>query len=205
LDLQPTNTVSHARYAWFLSDMGRHEEAIAELRRAQALDPQSIVIVNNLGRSLYLARRYDEAIVELRRAIEMAPDRLFNHVFLGMAYDAKQMCPEALNEFHIAQSLLASMDESGTVHAYATCGRTEDARKAVALLAGPRTESVQDWMYIGGVYAALGDKERAFEWLDKAVKNRDIFLTEVKVHPYMDPLRSDVRYARLLDSMKFPP
>jgi tetratricopeptide (TPR) repeat protein len=204
IELQPNYAPAHYRYAWFLSDVGRHDEAVREVLRAQELDPLSIVVVTNLGRTLYHARRYDEAIAELQKALRMDPNRLYTHIFLGMAYDSKQMCDEALNEFRIIQTFTGGLDGSAAVHAFGACGRTEDARRTLALLSGPNKDPIRDWFYVAGDFASLGDKDRAFDWLEKAYQNRDFFLTEIKSHPYMDPLRSDPRYADLLKRMALP-
>jgi tetratricopeptide (TPR) repeat protein len=204
IDLQPNYVPAHHRYAWFLTDLGRFEEAISELRRAQELDPASIVVATNLGRTLYHARRYDEAIAQLRKAVIMDPDRIYTHGFLRAAYDAKGMCTEALDEARIVQTLTGGTDDPGSVHAYATCGRISDARKALAILSRPSKDPIQDWVFVASAYAALGEKDRAFQWLDNAFEHRDFFLTEIKTHPYFDPLRSDPRFDRIVRQMKFP-
>ncbi|HEY2546640.1 MAG TPA: tetratricopeptide repeat protein [Candidatus Acidoferrum sp.] len=204
IELQPNFAAAHHRYAWFLSDLGRHDQALQEIRRAQDLDPTSIVVQTNLGRVLYRARRYDESIVELRKAELLDPNRMFTHIFLGMAYDARGSCPEAVSEFRIVQTFTQGRDGTGAVHAYASCGRLENARRALKILAGSSTERPRDWFYIAGAFAGLGDKDHAFEWLDQAVQNRDFFLSEVQGHPFMDPLRSDPRFQELIRRMAFP-
>jgi TolB-like protein/DNA-binding winged helix-turn-helix (wHTH) protein/Tfp pilus assembly protein PilF len=204
IEMQPNFALSHQRYAWFLSDAGRHDDALREIRRAQELDPTSIVVQTNLGRVLYHARRYDEAIKELRKGVAMDPDRRFSHIFLGMAYDARGLCPEALSEFRIVQGLTEGQDGSGGAHAYARCNQIDDARRAMRVITGPNSDLVQDWFFIAGDFAALGEKDKAFEWLDMAVKNRDFFLTEMKGHPFMDPLRSDPRFDKLIKKIGFP-
>jgi TolB-like protein/DNA-binding winged helix-turn-helix (wHTH) protein/Tfp pilus assembly protein PilF len=204
IELQPNFATAHHRYAWFLSDIGRHDEALQEIRRAQELDPTSIVVQTNLGRVLYRARRYDESITELRKAVALDPNRIFSHIFLGMAYEARGSCPEALNEFRIVQTYSEGRDGSGAAHAYATCGRPEDARRAMKILAAPSTDPIQDWFYVAGVFAALGEKDHAFEWLDKAAQNHDFFLPEMKGHPFMDPLRSDPRFVKIVRQVGYP-
>jgi TolB-like protein/DNA-binding winged helix-turn-helix (wHTH) protein/Tfp pilus assembly protein PilF len=204
IELQPNFATAHHRYAWFLSDMGRHDQALQEIRRAQELDPTSVVVQTNLGRVLYRAHRYDESIAELHRAVALDPDRMFTHIFLGMAYEQKGSCAEALNEFRIVQTFTAGRDGTGAAHAEAMCGRPADARRAIKIVAGPSSDPVQDWFYVAGVFAALGEKDQAFEWLDKAIQNRDFFLTEMKEHPFMDPLRSDPRFDKLIKKIGFP-
>jgi TolB-like protein/DNA-binding winged helix-turn-helix (wHTH) protein/Tfp pilus assembly protein PilF len=204
IELQPNYAPAYHRYAWFLSDIGRHDEAIREIRRAQELDPSSIVVATNVGRTLYQARDYDEAIIELQKALEMDPDRIYTHIFLGMAYDAKHMCSQALNEFRIVQTFTGGIDGAAAVHAFATCGLIAESHRTLALIANLNIDPIHDWFFVAGDFAALGDKDRAFEWLEIAFQKRDFFLTEIKGHPYMDPLRSDLRFQHLLERMKFP-
>jgi TolB-like protein/DNA-binding winged helix-turn-helix (wHTH) protein/Tfp pilus assembly protein PilF len=198
IELQPNFSTAHHRYAWFLSDVGRHDEALQEILRARELDPASIVVQTNLGRVLYHARRYDESVAELRKAVVLDPQRVFTHVFLGMAYEQKGLCAEAFKEFKIAG------DDIGYAHTSATCGRPLDAKLALKTLAGPSTDPVQGWFFIAGIFAALGEKDHAFQWLNKAAQNHDFFITEMKGHPFMDPLRSDPRFSELLKRIGLP-
>ena len=168
-----------------------------------SLIPQSIVVATNLGRSLYRAGRYDEALLQLKKAVATDPNRLYSHVFLSFVYEAKQMCDEALAESRTIQGLTGGTDTTNTVHVYASCGRQGDARKALALLAGPSGDPIQDWTWVAADFAALGDKDQAFQWLERAFENHDFYLTEIKTHPYFDPLRSDARFQKLLDRLKF--
>jgi TolB-like protein/DNA-binding winged helix-turn-helix (wHTH) protein/tetratricopeptide (TPR) repeat protein len=202
--LQPNFALSHQRYAWFLSDLGRHDEALREIRRAQELDPTSIVVQTNLGRVLYHARRYDEAITELRKGVALDPNRIFSHIFLGMAYDQRGLCGEAISEFRTVQTYTEGRDGTAAARAYARCGKAEDAHRTLKILAGPSSDPLRDWFYVAGVFASLGEKDSAFQWLDTAFKNRDFFLTEMKEHPMMDPLRSDPRFDMLLKKIGFP-
>jgi TolB-like protein/Tfp pilus assembly protein PilF len=198
IELQPNFSTAHHRYAWFLSDVGRHDQALQEILRARELDPASIVVQTNLGRVLYHARRYDESVAELRKAVVLDPSRVFTHVFLGMAYEQKGLCTEAFREFKIAG------DDIGYAHTSATCGRPLDAKLVLKTLVGPSTDPVQGWFFISGVFAALGQKDQAFEWLDKAAQNHDFFLTEMKGHPFMDPLRSDPRFDKIIRQVGYP-
>jgi TolB-like protein/DNA-binding winged helix-turn-helix (wHTH) protein len=203
IELNPNYSVAHYAYAWFLTNIGRFDDAIWELRRAQELDPASIIVATNLGRTFYHARRYDEAIAELQRAVAMDPSRRFSHTFLRMAYEAKGMCPEALAEVRIIQTLIGGADDAGSARVYAICGRADDARRALAV-PNPKSQPVEDWVWTASAYAALGEEDRAFQWLEKGFEHRDFFLTELKTNPYFDPLRSDPRFQERLDRMKFP-
>src|SRR5260370_38833356 len=109
------------------------------------------------------------------------------------------MYPEALVELQQVAAALNGREGIGIAHLYARMGKAEDARRILSVQEQPPPDGVQDWFYIAGVYAQLGDKDRAFLWLERAYENRDFFLTFVKVDPQMDPLRSDPRFKDLLN------
>jgi TolB-like protein/tetratricopeptide (TPR) repeat protein/DNA-binding winged helix-turn-helix (wHTH) protein len=199
ISLRPSNATAHLRYAEYLSSLGRHDEAIAEMRRALELDPLSLVYMNNLGRFLYHARRYDEAIEVLKQSLSIDPDRTYAHVHLAMAYDEKGMYNEAIQEF---RTTFHDQPGAGLAYSYARSGDVAKARKMIIQLR--RNAGDSDWFFIAGVYAALGDKDEAFACLEKAYAKHDFFLVFLKVHPFMDLLRSDPRFAALVHKMGFP-
>jgi tetratricopeptide (TPR) repeat protein len=194
IELAPGYALAHLRYAELLSNAGRHDEALREIFRARDLDPLSTTIEGNVGRILVYARRYDEAIGMLQKTVVLHPERAYLHVHLGMAYEAKRMFPQAIAEFKAAEQLLGG-ESVGLAQCYAAAGQPLEARRILAHVEKPAV--VQPWFFIGGVYAALGEKDRAFFWLDKAYQNRDFFMTYLNVYPGLDPLRSDPRFADL--------
>ncbi len=195
IGLSPSYSTAHLRYAEYLSSVGRHDEAIAEVRRAQELDPLSMVVLSNVGRFLYHARRYDEAIPVLKRTLEIDPGRVYARLHLAMCYDEKGM-PEIQEELRKVQAALGGNPTFEYARFCARTGQTARARELVRSLKSEARDS--DWFFIAGVYAALGDKDEAFACLEKAYQTHDFFLAFLKVHPYIDPLRSDPRYADLL-------
>jgi TolB-like protein/DNA-binding winged helix-turn-helix (wHTH) protein len=199
IELSPSNAVAHHRYARFLSMLARHDEAIAEIKRARELDPLSLGIQSNVGIALYYARRYDEAILESRKTLEIDPSRAWSRVFLALSYEQKGMYPEAIQEQERVQPYFGGAPTVGLAHLYALTGRTTEARRILKEL--EKEGSDADWFLIAGGYAALGDKERAFNCLEKAYEKRDFFLSPLAVDPWMDPLRSDPRFYDLLHRM----
>lgn len=193
LALNPGYATARLRYAEFLSSVGRHDEAIAQMRRALDLDPLSVVYLVNLGRFLYHARRYDEAIQVLKQALALDPGRTFARIHLAMAYEAKSMYADARREF---QSLDSAEPGVGVAHLDARTGDRARAAQTAERLRREADDST--WFLLAGVYAQLGDRDAAFACLDRAYQTQDFFLVFVKVHPYMDPLRSDPRYAALV-------
>ena len=108
------------------------------------------------------------------------------------------MYPEALAEFQQVTAAFNGQEGIGIAHLYASMGKADDARRILSIQEQPPPDGVQDWFYIAGVYAQLGDKDNAFLWLERAYENRDFFVTFVNVDPQMDPLRSDPRFTDLL-------
>jgi len=204
LELNPSSSIAHLRYSEYLSNIARHDDALREIRLAHDLAPLSLVISSNVARVLYHARRYDEAIVELQRVLALDPDRAFTRIFLATSLEEKGSCAEALEEFRKFGALIRNPNTSGMAHADASCGKLAEARRILADLEQPSDNGMADWMWIAGVHARLGEKDMAFQWLEKAYQNRDFFLTFVKVHPYMDPLRPDARFDAFLNRMNFP-
>ncbi|HKF22617.1 MAG TPA: winged helix-turn-helix domain-containing protein [Candidatus Angelobacter sp.] len=204
IQLDASNAVTHLRYAELLSNLARHDEAIREVRLAHELAPLSLVIQSNIGRLLYYARRYDEAIPELQQILAADPHRVFSRVHLAKCYEEKRMYPESLAEMEKVRAEFNGQEGIGEAHLYAVLGRVQDARRVLKYQEQPPPDGAQNWQWIAGVYAALGDKDRAFQWLDQAYQNRDFFLTFIKTDPAMDPLRSDPRFAAMLKKIGFP-
>ncbi|MBZ5625244.1 MAG: tetratricopeptide repeat protein [Acidobacteriia bacterium] len=204
VELVPGFSMAHLRYAWYLSDCGRHEEALAEIRKARDSDPLSLIIRNNVGRVFYFWRRYDDAIRELQNILAIDPNRIFARFLLGAAYEQKRMYAEAIAEYRRGEELMGISGGTGLASTYAASGRTSDARRLLVELEKVPENGVVDWYYIAAIYGTLGDKQQAFAWLERAYENRDYFLTQIRVDPRMDPLRSDPRFARLLVRIGMP-
>jgi len=204
LHLDPNNAITHLRYAEFLSNLARHDEAIREVRLAHDLDPLSLVIQSNIGRLLYYARRYDEAIPELKQVLALDPHRVFARVHLAKCYEEKGMFSESLAEMATVRAEFNGQEGIGEAHLYASMSRIQDARRILKYQEQPPPDGAQNWQWIAGVYARVGEKDRAFQWLDQAYQNRDFFMTFVNTDPAMEPLRSDPRFAAMLSKMAFP-
>ena len=201
IELSPSDAIAHLRYARYLSYLARFDEAIAEIKHAQELDPLSLVIQNNVGIVLYYARRYDAAILESRKTLEIDPDRVWSRVFLALSYEQKGMYREAIQEQERVKAYFKGAPTVGLAHVYALSGRSSEARLILREL---EKEDGYDWLSIAADYAALGEKDRAFHWLEKAYEEHDFFLPTLAVNPWMDPLRSDPRFRDLLRRIGLP-
>jgi serine/threonine-protein kinase len=191
---------AHQWYAEYLAEMGRHDEALAEIKQAHELDPLSLIIDMNVGRLLYYARRYDEAIEALRNSLRIEPNFGWSHTFLAMAYGQKGLWAESNAEFQKISALDGGAPNIGLVQAAAAMGRKDDARRIFV-----RIKDGLDPYVIGEGYVALGDKDEAFAWLEKGYRERSFFMVFLEVDPWWDPLRPDPRFQDLLRRMNFPP
>jgi TolB-like protein/DNA-binding winged helix-turn-helix (wHTH) protein/Flp pilus assembly protein TadD len=203
ISLRPSFSTAHLRYAEYLSSVGRHDEAIAEMRRALELDPLSLLYMGNLGRFLYHARRYDEAIEVLQRTLELDPNRAYARLVLAMCFEEKGMYDQSLKEFQRFTAAIGGKPGPGVAHLLARSGQSGKARDLARNLRSEAGDS--DWFFLAGVYAALKNNDEAFACLQKAYEKHDFFLVFLKVHPYMDPLRSDGRFQDLVRRLGLPP
>ena len=199
LDLNPNYATGHHWYSWFLQLMGRHDEAVREAQRALELDPLSLAINTQLGVAYYYGRDYDRAADQLRKTIELDPRYPMAHIYLGQCFEQLGELQDATLEFQ--KGLQAGEDpwlSASLIHAYGRSGRRVEAEEALQkLLEDARTKVVSPY-FLGMAYAGLGDKEKAFEWLETAYRERVNWMPYLKVDPELDNLRTDPRFADLL-------
>jgi TolB-like protein/class 3 adenylate cyclase/Flp pilus assembly protein TadD len=200
LQLNPHYATAHHWYGIsFLSNRGRADEAIAEVKRAQELDPLSLAISADLAHVRYYARRYDQAVDQAHRTLAMDPKFARAHWLLGVVYLQQGMNEEAIAELQAARQLEDSQRVIAQLgYAYAVSGRMSDAQKALTDLNELSQRHYVDPYWIALIYTGLGDKDRAFEWLGRAYEERSSWLTSLKVDPQWDGVRSDPRFAELL-------
>jgi serine/threonine protein kinase/Tfp pilus assembly protein PilF len=204
IDLNPNYATPHHGYAYLLISSGRTEAAIVEIKKAEEIDPLSLVIQTDQGEFYYFARRPDEAIRQLRRAVDMDPSFVRAHFLLGRALVQKGRCDEALQEFLKARSLVPEGVEmlGGLAQGYASCGRKAEAEKAMNDLLELSKNHYVSPHWIAAVQAELGNKDEAFKWLDQAFERRFGPLIYLKVNPIWDKLRSDPRFDERLRRLK---
>ena len=176
------------------------DEAVRWMRRAQELDPLSLLIGTNAGQILYYARRYDEAIVQIKKVLELDPNYSMAHLFLGQAYLEKQMYDEAIEELQKAIALSQQNPEllANLGFAYAAAGRHREAHKSLdELFKLSKHEYVAPYI-IARIYVGLGKSDRALEILEKAYQERDSHIVDLSYDPAIDPLRAAPRFADLV-------
>jgi TolB-like protein/Tfp pilus assembly protein PilF len=208
LELGPGLNYVHINYSYLLASLGRFEEAYAHARRAEALDPLSLLAREQVGQVLYLARSYDESIAQLEKAREINPLAWFTYLRLAqillvtgdyepgienMQRGIELAGPKTLRSGrHILAALLARE------------GRRQEATEILQEL-----EELERTTYIpptdlAKIQLALKNHDEAFAWLEKAVEVRDADLFMLKVWPEWDPIRDDPRFDDLLRRLNFP-
>jgi tetratricopeptide (TPR) repeat protein len=197
-----------SRSAFSFASTGRFREADAEKRRAQELEPLSLVINFEVALASYFSRNYYQAIDQFQKTLELDANFPPPHTFLAAAYEQKGMFEEAIAAFHRAITVTRGRDKgvamAGLGHVYAVSGRQTEARKILAELQRLSEHSYVPATDMALVYAGLGDKDKAFAWLDKAYEEHSFSLSSLKVEPRFDPLRSDPRFADLLRRIGLP-
>jgi tetratricopeptide (TPR) repeat protein len=183
--------------------MGRHDRAIAEVKRAQELDPLSPLMLVIGGEVCIFARRYDEGIEQCRKALELDSNYALAHAYLGDAYLGKGMYKEAITEYENYARL--SNRTLGLALAYAAAGRRAEAVQILDRARGQLKPGEIPLWSVACLNIGLGENQRALDWLERAFEERDPNMVFLKVGFGLDPLRSDPRFQHLLRRMNFPP
>ncbi len=198
IELNPGYATAHHWYAWHLALLRQYDEGIAEMRKAQSLDPLSLVINADLAELLALAHRYDESIRQSQRTLELDPGFGLAHNHLGQAYLQTHKTEQAIAELQKAVALSGdgATCMANLARAYVAAGRNADARQ---LLDDLKTRSSVRHSYaseIAMIDTALGDPDQAMVWLERGEAER--FNPGVLLRPGFDSLRSDPRFVALL-------
>jgi len=206
IELNPSDSDAHYYYSYYSAFLGQFDNAIAEMRKAQELDPVSLVKLAGLAQVLLIARRYDEGLEQCRKALEMDPDLGFAHWLLGLAYMYKGSYEPAILALQKSIPLSGdSPDEAASLaQAYALSGRRTEARKILEVWKEQAKSKYVSPGTIAVLCFLLGDKDQAFVLLEKAYAERDNMVVLLKVEPMFDPLRSDPRFTNLLRRVGFP-
>jgi DNA-binding winged helix-turn-helix (wHTH) protein/TolB-like protein/Tfp pilus assembly protein PilF len=206
VELNPNYATARHWRGEFLAFMGRHDEAVAEIRRAQELDPLSLIISVDVAKVYYLGRRYDLAAEQAKKTLEMDPDFAYARSILGFCYSALGRHEEAIAEIRRIKNL--EDDPINLAYAgylYGKAGRRDEARAALARLAERSKRTYVPPNLTMLVYAGLGDRDAAFEWFEKVFEEHTVGVADLKVNPVFDGLRADPRYADLLRRARFTP
>lgn len=206
IELNPNDETALRNYSFYLACMRRHPESIAFAERSRRLNPVSPVAQFQVAMNLYLARRYDDAIAEAAATLDLAPDFGAAHVLLGRVYVAQDRPDRAVGELERAHVLMGPRPDVITPHAYvlARAGRQLEARAMLDELrrfSQPRDPAP---IRIAFLHIGLGETDRAFEWLNKAIDARDWQVALLNIEPAFDTLRSDQRFGALVERVGLP-
>ena len=200
ITLNPSYATAHQWYAEELAAVGREDEALAEIKRAQELDPLSLPISTVAGWILYLGRHYDQAIDQYRRTLEMDSNFPVAHAYLGRAHVRKGNFEQAIIECQTANRLSESHPfyMAWLGYAYAMAGNRDEALRILhdlEVLSRRKYVASHD---IAAIYAGLDERSKALAWLNKAYDERSYTVLQLEVEPEFDSLRSDPRFQDLM-------
>ena len=201
LELNPNSSVAHYRYGFlYLAPLARHDDAITEMKRALELEPLSLITNANFAGAYMFAGQNDRALEQARKTYELEPNFVSGHYWLGLAYNANGMYAEAIA---LSEKVL-QIDSTNQYmlrvagYSYAKSGRRRAAEEVIKRFKDiAKTQYVMSYC-VASIYAALGDKDKAFIELENAFAERDFHLHRLKVDPLMNPLRDDPRFQDLL-------
>lgn len=198
LTLAPQDAVIHQRLSNLLSLNGEFPEALKEGRLAEDLDPLLPNAGVSVGMVYFMQRRYDLALAQWTRISALHPDVLMLHNYIGSALEGQGRYEKALNEYETVRVRMPQTAEARIVLLLVHWGRVAEARERLARYA---VSSDADPFSLAVIYGALGDRDRAFASLEEAWRHRNCWM--LKVYPFLDPLRSDPRYATFLKRAGF--
>jgi len=199
------SALAHQWYAYYLSALGRKEQALTEAKLAEELDPLSGTVNLTLGLCWVMARQYENAIQQMRKTIEVDPNFWLAHLWLGWAYEQTGRHEEAFASLNKAFQLGGSPYATAYLsYLHASAGRRAEAEKIVNAL---RQQSQQKYVsphHIAIAYVGLNEKDQALEWLEKAYEFHEEILVFLEVDATWDKIRSDTRFQDLIRRLGLP-
>ena len=204
LELNPNLAEAQRWYSVYLTIQGQHQQAIAAIRRARELDPLSLPVSGDVGWTLLNARQYDDAIAAVKETLELDQDFARASTYLGYIYAAKGMYSEAI-AYYLEAIRLDEQSTSTDIYLGAAYARSGERQKAQAIL--KRLQTTKEYVSPGELailYGSLGEQEQAFASLERAYAAHDLQLQYLGVDPAFDPLRSDPRFANLMQRVGLP-
>jgi TolB-like protein/DNA-binding winged helix-turn-helix (wHTH) protein/tetratricopeptide (TPR) repeat protein len=204
IQLDPGYATAHHWYAWHLMVMGQNSAGILEQRKAESLDPLSLIISADMADALCIAHSYDESVRQSKKTLEMDASFAVAHYELGQALAQKHMYDEAIAEFQRAIELAGHSGafDSNLAYVYAVSGRKEEALGIVKDLEDRQDQNPSADANVALIYVGLGDRDQAMNWLNKAYEAR--FNPSILLRPGFDTLRSDARFQDLLRRIGLP-
>jgi TolB-like protein/DNA-binding SARP family transcriptional activator/tetratricopeptide (TPR) repeat protein len=197
IELNPSDADAAIRYSFYLALQGRIKEAVPEALRARELDPLSPRVGALAGFVLYWAHRFEDAMQVFRATLILHPQATGLEAWIACAYLRQGRYEEGVAQMELAVKL-HTHGQGHLAYAYAAAGRAEQARRILARLEREFESSGVEAYIMGIAYGYLGDRDRAFAWMQRALDNHEFHALVLKVEPAFDPLRPDPRFAGLL-------
>lgn len=206
IELNPGYATGRHWYSLYLTAVGRTEEGLAEIRRAQELDPLSLIINTIVGTRLFFAHSYEAAIAQFRATLELDANYEQARLWLGRAYATTGRLAEATAELEAARRRNPNSPILGgaMAYVYALSGRTREAGAALQQLLARPSEAYLPAYWIAVAYVGMGDAPRALDWLERGYAQGDGWLLNVNTDPVFEPLHGEPRFRRLIEKMGFP-
>jgi adenylate cyclase len=201
LELNPNLAHAHLLRSEDFAFRREWDDALREIEKALELDPLSARTEGWAGTRYLYAGQYDKAIQHLKNAIELDPKVFASLTNLGLAHIQSGMIQEGLEEVKRAAAGSSSPSYPDLAYAYVKAGRPEEARKLLASLFQSREAGRAHAVAIGGVYAVLGEREKAFEWLERAFEEHSAYLVAINSDFVFESLQDDPRLRSLLKKM----
>ena len=203
IELDPNSANGHLFYSHLLSNLARHDQALAEIKIARQLDPLFPFAGALEGQSLSYAGRNDEALERLRETAELAPNFWMPHLFMSGVYIEKAMYEEAVAEARLTGKLAPTQTASVSYECYALAklGRLDEARAGLDGLLKLANERFVPPYHIAHIYSGLGEHDEALKWLERGFELRDPKMTFIKVDPKLNNLRNEPRFIALKERM----
>ena len=207
MELNPNYAHAHQEYSLFLSAVGRNAQAEGEMKRAEELDPTSLLIGKDLGDLFYLQRDYDKALEQYRRTLKIDPTdplAILLHRAMAWTYEFSGMHEQAIAEFIETSRIQNAGPERMTAfrRGYDAAGTKGYCRAWLEL----QRERIQrgriNLSYLAQVYAFIGDRDRAFAYLERAGADHSLDVAALRSSPILDDLRKGARYRELLKKMR---
>lgn len=206
IELRPGYATAHHWFALYLAAMGRMQEATQEIKKALELDPLSLPINRDLGAIYYFSRNYDRAIEQYRKTLEIDSNFVTAHLNLGWAHFHKAMYKQAISAF---QDALTHSPQNPQIiaalgWAYAELGRKEEVQKVLDQLNDLSGKGYVSPIDLAAIYIGLGERDRVFEVLEQAYRERSSMLVFLKVDPLWERVRPDPRFQDLVRRVGLP-
>lgn len=205
IELNPKYTPARQWYGEYLTQMGRFDEAAAQLRQARDFDPLSQVINEQMTILLIMQGQYERAIENSRKSLELDPNYPPSYEYIGWAYELQRMYPEAVEMYQKAASLYGESAENieALDQAFKKAGWTGYSQKVLELSLEKNKQGKAKAGFIASFYVRLGDADEALKWLERAYENREDSMAWLKVGADTNSLRADPRFQNLLRRVGF--